>query len=70
MPGQKISRLSCAKRMNRMASIPRRVFRHQKRSARIHRRSLFMRTERNYVNGGFVVPESDAFIVVHNPATE
>ncbi|MCR5898300.1 aldehyde dehydrogenase, partial [Burkholderia sp. HAN2018] len=29
-----------------------------------------MRTERNYVNGRFVAPESDAFIVVHNPATE
>ncbi|KAB0660495.1 aldehyde dehydrogenase, partial [Burkholderia territorii] len=29
-----------------------------------------MRTERNYVNGRFVVPESDATIVVHDPATE
>lgn len=29
-----------------------------------------MRTERNYVNGHFVAPESDAFIPVHNPATE
>ena len=29
-----------------------------------------MRTERNYVNGRFVAPESDTFIVVHNPATE
>ncbi|MBN3818414.1 aldehyde dehydrogenase, partial [Paraburkholderia sp. Se-20369] len=29
-----------------------------------------MRTERNYVNGRFVVPDSDAFIVVRNPATE
>ena len=29
-----------------------------------------MRTERNYVNGRFADAQSDAFIVVHNPATE
>ena len=29
-----------------------------------------MRTECNYVNGRFSAAESDAFIVVHNPATE
>ena len=54
--------------MNRMAAIPCHACRHSKRSACIHRRSHFAhRTQLR--ERPFVAPESDTFIVVHNPAT-